>query len=47
MTELLELMKSQSKNGGSIVIFDNMGTEIKNYVDDFTCLFTVYSCPLK
>ena len=41
MTELLELMKSQPNNGGTIVIFDDMGTEIKNHVDDFTCLLTV------
>ena len=47
MDVLIEILSSHTNEGGSILIFDDIGTEIKDHIDNFTQLFTVYSHHLK
>ena len=44
---LIELLSSHTAEGGSILIFDDIGSEIKDHIVNFTQLFTVYSHHLK
>ena len=47
MDELFTLLQRHESTGGSIVIFDDMGTEIKKHHDKFIELFSVYSHHIK
>ena len=47
MDFLIELLSSHSDEGGSILIFDDIGSEIKEHIVNFTQLFSVYSHHLK
>ena len=47
MEYLIDLLSSHTNEGGSIIIFDDIGSEIKEHIVNFTQLFTVYSHHLK
>ena len=47
MDELFNLLRGHKNNGGSIVIFDDMGTEIKKHHEKFIELFAVFSHHIK
>ena len=47
MDYLIDLLSSHTNEGGSILIFDDIGSEIKDNIDNFIQLFTVYSHHLK
>jgi len=47
MEYLIDLLSSHTNEGGSIIIFDDIGSEIKEHIVNFTQLFSVYSHHLK
>ena len=47
MDTLIEILSSHTNEGGSILIFDDIGSEIKDHITNFIQLFTVYSHHLK
>lgn len=47
MDQLVSMLSNHTNEGGCIIIFDDIGSEIKEHVVNFTQLFTVYSHHLK
>ena len=47
MDTLIEILSSHTNEGGSILIFDDIGSEIKDHLTNFIQIFTVYSHHLK
>ena len=47
MDVLIEILSNHTNDGGSILIFDDIGSEIKDHITNFIQLFTVYSHHLK